>query len=142
MDHPAMARINREDEESSFQYCCPIARRDIWPPADYEESDGTVWDSLEPSPERFAEFHCFSPEDITLKLKLFETSIYSILIPEAELEEFKNSVWRITEAERLSWTFKRSLIRIDQDTIDDLDISEMDPDMMGIESGGEWFTSL
>jgi len=125
LDHPAMVQIDSEDEEKIFQYCCPIARRDIWPPAEEEDSDNTVWDSLEPSPEKFAKYYYFNIEEIQQKLKIWETSIYSLLIPMAEVEEFKDRVLRFADTVRSSWKYKRTII-VSGHTRENLTDSELD----------------
>jgi len=111
-DHPALEMKLAEDGERTYSYCCPIAKGDIWPP---NNAYFNLWDSLEPSPEKFAEFYHFNTEDINRMLEVWETSIFSLVIPMVECEEFKKSVRMITDEERQSWTFKRSPIYLPTD---------------------------
>jgi len=108
LDHPAMKKDIEINGQQTYQYCCPIAMRDHWPPKE-EEEDWTHWNSLQPSAKKFAEYYYFNEEEIREMLAVWETSTYALLIPTWEVEDFKDEVLRLTENERQSWTFKRTL---------------------------------
>ena len=105
LDHQALELIQDEDGKRHYLFRCPIAKREKWPP---EETGVSLWESLEPSPEKFARLHHYNTEDIENMLKVWDTSVFSLIIPMMERQEFREEVLRITDEVRQSWKFKRS----------------------------------
>ena len=112
LNHQAMKQLNTQSEETQYEYCCPIALRNTWPPVEDEEDEYVIWGCLRPSPEKFAELYCYDIEGIKDMLRIWETSTYSSLITPVEAQIFKEDVLGIAEAVRFSWTFKRAAIRL------------------------------
>ena len=107
-DHPAMKQ-HEINEEVFYKYCCPIAKREIWPPEEGADKEINMWDSLEPCPQKFAALYHYNNEEIERMLRVLESSIYSLLTPTMEAEDFRRAVQRATEEVRQSWMFKRSI---------------------------------
>jgi hypothetical protein len=107
LDHQALELLQEEDGKKNYNFRCPIAKREKWPP---EETGISLWESSEPSPEKFARLHHYNTEDIKNMLEVWETSVLSLVIPMTECQEFRAEVLRITDQVRQSWMFKRSSI--------------------------------
>ena len=120
LDHTALLIQLSQDGQRQYHICCPISSRDVWPPA---EPETTLWEGLEPSPEKFARLYHYDTDSIKTMLEIWETSLFSLVLSRDECQEFKEEVIRITDDVRQSWTFKRPIMYFqdysDNDSSDD-----------------------
>ena len=107
--------MNKKTNEQgiiSYEYQCPIATYDQWPPQMVSEEGVSIWNSLDANPSKIASYHGYSYEAIDKALEKWEHQGSGILMSPRECELFKDEVLLWCQVERQTWTFKKTLVRI------------------------------
>jgi hypothetical protein len=111
-DHTAMNRKINEEGRVSYDYNCPIAVHDQWPPLDHTKEGLNIWNSLDACPMKVASHHGYNKNEIAIALIQWEHNGSGKLVTPEELESFKTETWLICEEERQGWTFKRTQVKL------------------------------
>jgi hypothetical protein len=107
-DHAAMNKLKDEEGKITYSYNCPIAMQEHWPVRNQEKENG-MWGCLEANPLKVSSHNGFSYEAITEALFKWENRGSGSLLTNEERESFKGEVFLSCDAERQSWSFKRTL---------------------------------
>jgi len=109
-NHPAMNKIINDEGGVRYDYNCPIATNDQWPPLGSGDEDQNMWNSLDASPRKMASHHGYNLDAIIEALGRWEHHGAGLLVTPEECESFKSEVHLRCEVERQAWTFKRTLL--------------------------------
>ena len=111
-DHPAMNKKFKDDRVVGYDYNCPIAAHNQWPPTGFGKQGINMWRSLEASPSKLASFHGYNHEEVARALDQWEHYGSGILASPEDCLSFRLEVHLVCDTERQGWTFKRTLVTV------------------------------
>jgi len=103
-----MSKKDDDKGTTTYEYLCPIALRDHWPPKEPGWEGLNIWNSLDASQDKLALLHGYNEGEVAKALYQWENHGAGLLLLDIEVKEFKDKVLRICDDERQTWTFKRT----------------------------------